>query len=204
MGGHNSIRYALIGLAPYSFHFDLSKTYSRKTRILPYLIAFNDLHNFPVPIDVYKRFLREEWLMRKPSTAKVNINGVKSEKRMTQKDIDSTGSIFHWQGKCYPETRDENIKILDDYLTLCEEHNIYPIMFRVLVTEKYIKSFNKQLLEEFDVLVEQACKKHPSTVFFDGWKLQGFTYEDFYNHGHLNRYGAAKFSAYLNDLIETL
>lgn len=203
-GGHNTIRYALIGLAPYSFHFDLSRTLSWKSRLLPYFIAFNDLHNLPVPVDTYKRFLREEWLTQKPSIAKVNINGVKSEKRMTQKDIDSNSNIFHWQGKCYPETCNENVKILDDYLTLCEENNVLPVMIRVLVSERYIESFNKQLLEEFDVLVEKACQKHSSAVFFDGWKLQGFTYEDFYNHGHLNRYGAAKFSTYLNDFIESL
>ena len=49
-GGHTSIRYALIGLTPYVFHFDLSKIYVFKSRILPYLIAFNDVHNFPVPV----------------------------------------------------------------------------------------------------------------------------------------------------------
>ncbi|MBO4779899.1 MAG: hypothetical protein J5497_04600, partial [Selenomonadaceae bacterium] len=104
----------------------------------------------------------------------------------------------------YPETRDENIKILDDYLTLCEENNICPVMFRVPTTEKYMKNYNTQLNEEFLALVEQALIKHLSARFFDGWKLQDFTYDDFYDHSHLNFRGAAKFSSYFNDFIEKL
>lgn len=202
-GENNSIRYALIGLAPYSFHFDLSKTYLFKCRVLPYLIAFNDIHNLPVPFDVYKSLLREKWLKRKPSIAKVNLNALKSQKVMEQKEI-TDGKTNTWEGKYYPATRDANIKILDDYLTLCEENNVRPIMFRVINSEKYMANFNPQLLDEFNILVEQACRKHPSACFIDGWKLEGFTYDDFYDHGHMNVHGAAKFSVYLNDFIEQL
>ena len=199
----DALRYALIGLAPYSFHFNLSRAFILKCRLLPYFIAFNDLHNFPVPADVYKTFLREEWLTKKLSIKKINLNGVKSEKVISQKVIEGTKPKT-WNGKYYPATRDMNVKVLDDYLTLCEENNVRPIMFRVIVSEKYMANFNKELLDEFLVIVEQACQKHPSACFVDGWKLEGFTYDDFYDHGHLNRNGAAKFSAYLNDFIEQL
>ena len=173
--------------------------------MLHYLIAFNDLHNFPVPIDIYKKFLREEWLAKKPSIQYVNINGYKTQRVMTQKDIDSDdGGAKAWRNKFHPETRDENIKILDDYLTLCEENNIRPIMFRVPSSEKYMSNFDPRKIEEFEVIVKQALSKHPSACFVDGWKLEGFTYADFYDHAHLNVHGAAKFSAYLNDFIEQL
>ena len=123
---------------------------------------------------------------------------------MDQKAIESTGGVISWLKKIYPKTRDENVKILDDYLTLCETNSIRPIMVRVPVSEKYMAKFNKQLLEEFYLLVEQACQKHLTACFIDGWKLKDFTYDDFYNHEHLNVHGAAKFSAYLNDFIEQL
>lgn len=174
-----------------------------KNRILPHFIAFNDLHNFPVPVDVYKKFLREEWLTKKYPIEKVNLNGVKSQKIISQEEI-ADGKTKTWEGKSYPETRDENVKILDSYLTLCEENNVRPIMFRVNTSEKYMANFNKQLLDEFNILIEQACRKHPSAFFIDGWKWRGITYNDFYNHAHLNVHGAAKFSAYLNDFIEKL
>ena len=202
MGG-GILKYALIGLAPYCFHFDLSQTYIFKSRVLPYLVAFNDIHNFPVPFDVYKSLLREKWLNQKPSIAKVNLNGVKSEKVIEQKVIEN-GKTITWNGKYYPKTRDENIKILDNYLTLCEENDIRPIMVRAINSEKYMANFNQQMLEEFNAIVEQACQKHSSAVFVDGWKWDGVTCADFYDHAHMNLHGAAKFSEYLNNFIEEL
>ena len=121
---------------------------------------------------------------------------------MGQKAIE--GATNTWKERYHLETRDENIKILDDYLTLCEKNNIRPIMFLISVTEKYMANFDKRLLEEFYVLVKQACQNHPSAVFFDGWKLKDFTYADFYDHEHLNIHGATKCSAHLNDFIEEL
>ena len=63
--GGGKTRYALIGLAPYSFHYDLSQVFSTISMLLTYLVAFNDLHNFYMPADVYKKFLREDWLNQK-------------------------------------------------------------------------------------------------------------------------------------------
>jgi hypothetical protein len=202
-GGKNGIRYALIGLAPYSFHFDLSNAFTLKCRLLPYFIAFNDLHNSPVPADVYKKFLREDWVTKKFPVDNIYINGVKSQRVMVDPLANNDG-IRPWTGKYYPETLKENTKILDDYLTLCEENNVRPVIFMAPLTEKYIANFNKQLLEEFYSLIEQARQKHSSAVFVDGYKWGGVTYEDFYDHQHVNLHGAAKFSAYLNDFIEGL
>ncbi len=161
------------------------------------------MHNFHVPVEIYKKFLREEWLTKKPSIQNVNINGYKTQRVIAQETI-KNGATSTGNGFYHPETRDENIKILDDYLTLCEENNIRPVMFRVRTSDKYIKNYNKKLLEEFDIIVEQACQKHPSASFLDGWKWNDVTYDDFYDHEHLNINGAAKFSTYLNNFIEQL
>ena len=77
-------------------------------------------------------------------------------------------------------------------------------MFMAPMTEKFMSNFNKQMLEEFYQLVEQALKNHPSAHFVDGWKWNGVTYADFYDHQHMNVHGAAKFSTYLNNFIEQL
>ena len=207
-GGHNKIRYALIGLTPYSFHHDLSRTLKFKYMMLQYFITFKDLHNFFVPFEIYKKFFREKFLEKKLTLKDFDVNvpygsGTKWESVMSEPLVSNLG-INTWEGKYYPETRDENIKILDDYLTFCEENNIRPILFTVPVTEKYIQTFNKQLMDEFYVLVEEACQRHPGAKFVDGWKWNGVTYDDFHDHEHLTVQGAAKFSAYLNDFIESL
>ena len=203
--GGGKTRYALIGLAPYSFHYDLSQVFSTISMLLTYLVAFNDLHNFYMPADVYKKFLREDWLNQKlPLNSFIVTQRYfgAQKKSMDQKDIETETN--HWHGKYYPKTRDEYIKILDDYLTLCETNNIRPVMFMVPTSEKYMANFNKKLLEEFYILVEQALRKHPDARFFEGWKLQDFTYADFHDHAHLNVYGSAKFSTHFNDFIQEI
>lgn len=205
--GHNKLRYALIGLAPYIFHYDLSSTQYVQVAILRQFIAFKDLHNFSMSTDVYEKFFRKEWLNKKLPLESVDPNNLleaKVNRSMTKEEIASNIAISPWAGKSYPETRNENIKILDDYLTLCEENNIRPVMFTMPVTEKHMGAFNKQMLAEFYVLVGQALSKHPAARFFDGYNLQGFTYADFFDHTHLNAHGAAKFSIHLNDFIEQL
>ena len=55
------IRYALINLAPYSFHYDLSQSTNLQFLMLHYFLAFNDLHNFHMLADTYRKFLRAEY-----------------------------------------------------------------------------------------------------------------------------------------------
>ena len=203
------ISHALIGLPIYAFHYDLSKTFRFRFQMLYYLIAHNDLHNFYIPIDEYRKFFRAEYLAARLPLESFDVNnpfGVKNARLMTPENRLNTRKIIDMRSKkAYPETRDENVKILDDYLTLCEQNNIRPIMFVVPVTEGYyIKHFNKRSREEFLYLVGAACRKHPGAVFLDGWQLRGLTDADFYECTHLNIRGAAKFSAFLNDFIEQL
>ena len=75
---------------------------------------------------------------------------------------------------------------------------------KTFVSEGYIKHFSKQKIDEFYYLVCEAQKKHLSTVFIDGWKIQVFSDEDFGDVDHLNFQGAAKFSTILNNIIENI
>ena len=204
-----NLRYALIGLSAYIFHYDHSKGRKHQFLLLQYLIAFDDLHSFRVPVDVFKKFFNEKYLTAKVSTETMDLNNPFDAKfpmqsMKPQAQLDVRAKTGDWLERSYPATRDENVKILDDYLTLCEEHHIRPIMFLPPTTEGYKKHFSRQKLDEFHYLVEQAQKKHPSAIFLDGWKLKGLTNGDFYDYGHLNLQGAAKFSAFLNKFIESI
>jgi len=72
------------------------------------------------------------------------------------------------------------------------------------MTEGYMKYSSRQKLDEFYYIVQTAQKKFSSAVFFDGWKLKAFDDTNFWDVNHLNIKGAAKFSAILNNFIETL
>ena len=204
------LKYALIGLAPFLFHYDASKT-SSYVSIFQYLIALNDLHNFWLPIEQYKKLFREEFLNTRLPLENINLNNLFYKKADSIKYMDINARVYArkridiWRPqKSYPETVKENVKILDDYLTLCEKNNVRPIMFLPPLTEAYMRYYNKEKLEEFYSLVNQLQKKHSSSVFFDGWKLEGFSDDYFTDVDHMNLNYASKFSTILNNVIENL
>ena len=152
-GGIANFRYALISLAPYSFHYDQSKA-ANHYRLLQYFIALRDLHNFHVPAEYYQKFFREEYLSTKLPLEPFDLNNPHMEKlpmHFTTKPklLEAYKMVNSWSEKNYPETRTENIKILDDYLTLCEENHIRPIMFLTPMIKDYMEHFNQQKMDEF-------------------------------------------------------
>lgn len=83
--GHNTLRYALIEFAPFSFHFDVSKSFNLQWQLFTYAIALNDLHNFPVPIEIYKKFLNEKYLTKKylwNSLMPINLTALIEKKKL--------------------------------------------------------------------------------------------------------------------------
>lgn len=208
-GGIGKLRYVLIELSPYKFHYDLSKSTNLQFLMPSYLIAFEDLHNFFIPIETYKGLFRKEYLESRLSSDSLDLNNPFYVKKplcfMThQTKLNVLKVRDGGSGKNFPDTRAENIQIFDNYLTLCEQNNIRPIIFLPPMSELYMKLYSKSRIDEFRYLVNQACRKHPSAVFLDGWQLRGLTDRDFYDYGHMNIQGAAKFSAWLNHFIEQL
>lgn len=105
------------------------------------------------------------------------------------------------KGRYYPDTCAEYVKILDNYLKLCQESNVRPIILLFPVSECYKKYFPKKMRSEFLHFVGEALKKFPDAVFVDGWKMSGFDDSNFFDADHMNIKGAAKFSGILNDVI---
>ena len=198
----------MICLAPYSLHYDESKTISQNCRILQYVIALNDVHNFWLPIEKYKSLLRDDYLnfklpleneMNSVTPLSTEVHHISLAGRLAARE-----RIDVWKDKYFPETLKENVKILDDYLTLCEENNVRPIIFTAPMTYGYMKYFSKKKLDELHCVIADALRKHSVAIFLDGWKLQGFSDDDFFDVDHMNIQGAAKFSMILNDFIEKL
>ena len=211
-GGYEKslVKYALIGLAPYSFQYDLSKAYANIFQLLKYYVAFNDVHNFWMPKEDLPKIINPKYLAIRLPSQVADVKNVYGERSSTVVTMDwekhvtaRENKIDDWKGRHYPDTVKENVKILDDYLTLCENNNVRPIMFLPTMTQGYIKYFERNTLDEFYYFVNQAQRKHHAAVFFDGWKLN-FPDRDFYDASHLNLNGAAKFSAILNNVIEQL
>ena len=161
-----------------------------------------------MPAEIYEKFFRKNYLETKVPLEMFDINNpywAKFDKAYTispKLRLEARDIIDTWAEKNYPETCSENVKILDNYLTLCEENEIRPVVFMSPMTQAYIKLYNRQRLEEFYSLTAQIIERHSSALFIDGWRLNFLTNADFYDVEHLNIAGAAKFSAFLNEIIE--
>ena len=204
-----NIRYALIGLAPYSFHYDLSKTTDQSWRVVCYSLALNDTHNFFMSSDEIKKLFTQNFISYELPTENLDLNDTNLDKIEMQEmnlgaRLRTRDRAEIWSNKNYPETFAENIKIFDDYLTLCEENNIRPIILLTPVTVGYKKFFSKEKITELHEIVSNAIEKHSSAIFVDGWKIEQFADIDFFDSDHLNRLGAAKFSVILNNVIEQI
>ena len=200
----NDFKYALIGLAPYSFNYDQSVGYDCHYNLLQYFIAFQDLHNFHMSAEDYKNLFNEKYLSQKISVEDFNKleESVENISMPFEHNALVREYVDRWNNRNFPGTRAENIKILDDYLTLCEKNNVRPIMFLFPCSSGFKKHFSNERLGEFHKIINDALQKHMTAKFFDGWKIQGFSDENFYDAEHFNLHGAENFSVILNEFIK--
>ena len=210
LSGGGNIKYALIGLAPYSFHYDESQGSMENRYLFQYLIAFNDLHNYATSISEVRGLFREEYLNHHLEFEGLDLNDPMEDKKFTTLEsmnvpvkLRVRSRTDEWTAREYPNTRKENVQILHDYLALCEKNNVRPILFIVPASEGYMKYFSRKKLDEFYFIVREAMKKYPSAKFFDGWKLFQLSDQHFRDADHVNQELATKFSATFSDFIES-
>ena len=201
----NNFHYALISLAPYSFNYDQSLGYDINFNLLQHYIAFKDLHNFHMSAENYKNLFNESYLSKN-----ISLDDDFSEESQTvfqmnpHERINARNYVETWNNRNFPATRAENIKIFDDYLTLCEKNSVRPIIFLTPVSNAFKKHISIERYGELQKIINDALLKHSTARFFDGWKLQNFADEDFVTVEHLNVCGKKKVVQALEKFIETL
>lgn len=174
--------------------------------MLQWYLGLHDLHNFPIAEKDYRSFFKKDFLdggyLKSDGIDLNDVYGWKQEKIMSPNEkLGVRQRAEVWKDKFYPVTSEENKKIFDDYLTLCEQKNIKPVVFTAPVSEGYRYCFPKKCLDEFHAVRSEIMSRHPTSSFFDGWKVKGLSDADFFDTDHINVFGAAKFSAALNNFI---
>ena len=144
--------------------------YTVSHNILDYTVALNDLHNFYLPPEQYKSLFNENFLAYKLPFEDFDINNVMLEKNPMHV-MDFTAHLKEreiieiWNTVYFPKTREENLKTFDDYLALCREKNVRPIICTSPVSECYKKYFSKKMISEFNHDINEFLKKYPEAVF---------------------------------------
>lgn len=211
----NSLRFAIIGLAYYSFEYDLAKTIN-KYRQYPYYSLINKYKNDDNEIlySMYDEFY---------DTAKnIFVEDFRIETYKALRSIDEKGWSEFISGKLddnklkmgeefikqdskknYPETVKKNINILNEYIDFLRDKNVEPIIVISPHTKYYSENLSSDLKERFEKNIDDI-KKNKNIKVLNYFYSDEFTNNDFYDVVHLNKEGAEKFALILNEEIKSL
>ena len=155
-----TIKFVLIGLEPYSFRYDNAKSFSVCSRNLQYMLALD----LP-PKTFHDRLLRvivsddvKNIFATTAEHADLNFNGIK---RSFSGEFPAKAAV-NWQAELkalskefYPETINENLQILKNYIELCLANGAKPIGVVFPFAPSIRENYNRELLNLFRAAIRQ-------------------------------------------------
>ena len=203
-----AIKAALINLAPWSFSYDMSRT-TENYRCFAYASLLKETHHFPLDWAKMQKVFRPSFLhfaknVDDRGVDLYDLNGCKQLMNHTV-DVEAFLSIrsrvTRWDEKWeFPETEKENEALLVDYIQLCREHHVQPIVFTAPVTEICQQYYPKKSLDRFYTILRRVLRK-TGAPFLDYFQTKGFGFEECFDVDHLNMQGARKFTAMLDPAV---
>lgn len=103
--------------------------------------------------------------------------------------------------KNYPDTVNENTRILDEYIEFLHKKNIRPILVVFPTNKYYYNNFSYRIEKEFKTIINFLKEKY-NVEFIDYFRGVEFDDTDFRDVSHLNSKGSEKFTKILNNLIK--
>ena len=197
-----TIKFVLIGLAPYSLRYDNAKAFSVTTRHLQYMLAIDaperNFHDRLLKNLVNDNF-KNKFKNVMAQHADLNFDKIKNAPSHAQF---SAQALVNWQvelkdltKKLYPDTIQKNFQILQDYIKLCLRHGAKPIGVVFPFAPIIRKNYSEELLNSFRTAIRQLQADF-DFVCVDLFDFN-LGYECFYNTAHLNPRGAATLSTLL-------
>lgn len=206
-----SFEYAFIGLAYFSFHFDLLLSRERNlvSRYYPLESSIRNLSTdkYHLYTNVMKSCFNTEFEPSKHHFlySELFIPGFiefinKLENNIPQeslKDRRKKLAVTH-SSKNYPVTVGENEYFFDKYINLLKKHSIKPIVIIHPQELNYRQHFSKRMIDEFYNIISKFSDEIRIIDLFDS---DQFNENDFFDLHHLNSNGAQKVSRIINQYI---
>ncbi len=212
------IKYAIIGLAPYSLRYDASKSKVEWRRCLAYYPIVKTMHNCEdaeLFADLYEsedkkiRHYFDEADMDK--WYEVFEKSIKNETEDVMDVFDeSTCSketlglnqreISELYNRPFTDVLLENKVLLEGYARFCKGKAIQAIFFLPPYTKWYKEHMQRSYYEELSAFVRELCKKY-GAEFVD---MMDVTLPDccFSDYANVNNVGTMKAASYINEIID--
>lgn len=203
----HKVKYAIIGLAYYSFNYDLSlrKDHMKYRCIDVYEPIFNETHNYNKNENMNQERLLEYILNNQSEN---NDFEYLSEYRMIKQEINQNNRSFitqkgkeiasKWENKIYIETIFENINTFKKLIEILLVSKIQPIVVIFPTHESYHKNFPKKAKSVFHNILNMFKEMYGFEVH-DFFESNLFNDCDFLDSDHLNYNGSIKFTKLLNE-----
>jgi len=196
-----TIKFVLIGLAPYSLRYENAKAFSVCSRNLQYMLALNIPENNRHD-SLLKTLISDgvKDIFKKVTAQQADLNFSRVKKTLNAEL--PVKALVSWEAeldnltkKLYPDTVEKNFKILKDYIKLCHDNGAKPIGVIFPFAPAMQKNYDAKLLTLFRLAINQLEESYDfKCVDLFGLNLG---YDCFYNMAHLNLKGAAISSSIL-------
>ncbi|MBR4152856.1 MAG: CDP-glycerol glycerophosphotransferase family protein [Selenomonadaceae bacterium] len=198
-----TIKFVLIGLAPYSFRYDNAESFSVCSRNLQYMLALNNKeqetrHDYLLKALVNDK-LKNIFVQTTAQKADLNFERLK---RVVNAELPAR-ALVNWENeldnltkKLRPQTIQKNIQILKDYIKLCLDNGAKPVGVVLPFAPAMHDNYSEELLTLFRLAVQQLEESYDFKCI-DLFDLN-LDYDCFYNMAHLNLKGAALSSLILS------
>ncbi|MBE8950477.1 MAG: CDP-glycerol glycerophosphotransferase family protein [Quinella sp. 3Q1] len=198
-----TIKFVLIGLAPYSFRYTNEKAFSVCSRNLQYLLALSNSGK-ETRHDILLKTLVSNAVKNIFSSitarqADLNFERVKN---ICNRELPAK-AVVTWEDelknltkKIFPQVVEENIQVLTDYIKFCLDNGAKPVGVVFPFAPAMRKNYDAELLNSFRAVIQRLEQDYDFICvdMFD-WRLG---YDCFYNMAHLNLKGAALASSVLS------
>lgn len=204
---NHGIKYAIIGVAPFSLHYDLSISEANDYRMMMYYPIIKCVHNYFIKEDIIKDIFSDDYLnsfdhFEKKLVFKNRLYSNSFDKYFDEDDYANIrGFCDVWNERNYPDTKKENINYLYRYVSMCIENNVNPIFVIYPVSEFYNQYFPKKIFDELRYTLSEISLEN-DILFFDFSDDERFTLDDFFDIQHLNIKGAEKISKILDGKLD--
>lgn len=202
-------KYAVIGLAPYSFDYDVALG-GEPWRFIKYYPTLKDDHGvasgLPLPIGrVFSRRLNDIAAPQAEGLTLETFPSLFYTGRAERVTLDSAlaarEKAASWSGRRFPATRAANSVILGRYVDLCRSAGVAVFIATPPMSPLFRDAYGAERLAEFHARLGPELAK-PGVHFRDFFSQADYDPQHLYDADHLNTKGALRFSGELRTWIE--
>lgn len=212
-----NVKYAVIGLAPYSLRYDASKSKVEWRRCLVYYPIVKTMHNcddgeqlitlFQSEDEKMKQFFDEEYVEMLYDLYEEQKEESGEEESVFDADTNSQEStalnireISELYNRPYMDILLENKVLLEEYAHFCQMKGIEIIFFIPPYTKWYKEHMKGAYYEELLKTVKGLCTKYNAKLV----DMMQVDMDDccFKDYADVNHVGAVKVASYINEILE--